>query len=116
MLDELATQNYLLRRIAVAVDFGFIHDLCKDLYCSSNGRPAVEPEVLFKMLFVGYLFGIKSETRLVEKVECNVAYRWFLGVGLRDKVPDHATILHSNKKAGDTACLAGLAGQSHRVH
>ena len=91
-LEELVPQTHLLRRIAASVDFGFIHDLCKDLYCPDNGRPAVEPEILFKMLFIGYLFGIKSETRLVEEIECNVAYRWFLGVGLRDKIPNHATI------------------------
>jgi transposase len=92
MVEELVPQNHLLRKIAAAVRFDFIHNLCKDLYCPDNGRPAVEPEVLFKMLFIGYLFGIKSETRLVEEIECNVAYRWFLGLGLRDKVPNHATI------------------------
>ena len=92
LLEELVPRNHLLRRIAATVDFGFIHDMCKGLYCPDNGRPAVEPEVLFKMLFIGYLFGIKSETRLVEEIECNVAYRWFLGLGLRDRVPNHATI------------------------
>ena len=92
LLEELVPKDHVLRKIARAVDFGFIHNLCKDLYCPDNGRPAVEPEVLFKMLFIGYLFGIKSETRLVEEIECNVAYRWFLGLGLREKVANHATI------------------------
>jgi len=92
LLEELVPKDHLVRGIAAAVDFSFIHDLCKDLYCLDNGRPAVEPEVLFKMLTIGYLFGIKSETRLAEEIECNVAYRWFLGLGMRDKVPNHATI------------------------
>ena len=91
-LEELVPKNHLLRRISAAVDFGFIHDLCIPLYSPDNGRPAIEPEVLFKMLFIGYLYGIKSETRLAEEIACNVAYRWFLGLGLQDKVPNHATI------------------------
>ena len=92
LLEELVPVNHPLRKIARAVDFSFIHDLCAPLYSPDNGRPAVEPEVLFKMLFIGYLYGIKSETRLVEDIECNVAYRWFLGLSLTDKVPNHATI------------------------
>jgi len=92
LLEELVPEDHVVRKIAAAVEFGFIHDLCKDQYCLDNGRPAIEPEVLFKMLTIGYLFGIKSETRIAEEVECNVAYRWFLGLGLRDKVPEHATI------------------------
>jgi transposase len=92
LLDELVPKDHLLRKIAAAIDFSFIHDMCKDLYCLDNGRPAVEPEVLFKMLFIGYLYGIKSETRLAEEVDCNVAYKWFLGLKLTEKGPNHATI------------------------
>ena len=64
LLDERVPQNHLLRKIDAAVDFSFIHDLCKDLYCPNNGRLAIEPELLFRMLFLGYLYGIKSETKL----------------------------------------------------
>jgi transposase len=92
LLEDLVPQDHILRKISKAVDFGFIHDLCKDLYCPDNGRPAVEPTILFKMLFIGYLFGIKSETRLVEEINVNMAYRWFLGYGLTDAIPNHATI------------------------
>ena len=92
LLEELVPKDHLLRKISLAVSFGFIHDLCAPLYSPDNGRPAIEPEILFKMLFIGYLYGIKSETRLAEEIECNVAYRWFLGLGLQDKVPNHATI------------------------
>ena len=92
MLEELVPKDHLLRKVARAVDFSFIHELCKDLYCPNNGRPAVEPEVLFKMLLIGYLYGIKSETRLQQEIEVNVAYKWFLGLGLLEKCPDHATI------------------------
>ena len=69
-----------------------------------NGRPAIEPETLFKMLFVGYLYGIRSETRLVEDVKVNIAYRWFLGYGIEDKIPD-ASVVH---REGGKKRISGL--------
>ena len=64
LLDERVPQDHLVRKIDRAVDFSFIHDLCKELYSPDNGRPAIEPEVLFRMPFIGYLSGIKSEVKL----------------------------------------------------
>lgn len=72
-LDELVPQDHILRKIDAAVDFSFIHDLCKDLYSPNMGRPAIEPELLFRMLFLGYLYGIKSETKLAQQVNENIA-------------------------------------------
>lgn len=92
LLDELVPQDHLLRKIDHAVDFSFIHDLCKELYCPDNGRPAIEPELLFRMLFIGYLYGIKSETKLAQAVNENIAFKWFLGLKLTEKGPDHSTI------------------------
>ena len=92
MLEELVPEDHLLRKIEQAVDFSFIHDLCKDLYCPDNGRPAIEPELLFRMLFIGYLYGIKSEVKLAQAVNENIAFKWFLGLKLTEKGPDHATI------------------------
>ena len=92
MIEELVPQDHLLRKIDKAVDFSFIHEMCKNLYSPNIGRPAIEPELLFRMLFIGYLYGIKSETRLAQEVNENIAYKWFLGLGLTEKGPDHATI------------------------
>jgi transposase len=66
------------------VDFSFIHDRVMHLYCENNGRPALEPVVLFKLLLLGYLYGVRSERQLMREVEVNAAYRWFLGLRLRD--------------------------------
>ena len=65
MLEQLVPQDHLLRKIDKYIDFSFIRDLTRDLYCHTNGRPAVDPVVLFKMLFIGYLYGIRSERQLV---------------------------------------------------
>lgn len=97
-IEDLVPQNHLLRKIARVVDFSFIQELTKDLYCEGNGRPAVNPVVLFKMLFIGYLFGIRSERQLVRDIEVNVAYRWFLGFGLQDKIPDASTISQNRRR------------------
>ena len=92
MLEELVPQDHFLRKVDAAVDFSFIHDMCKDLYCLDNGRLAIEPELLFKMLLLGYLYGIKSEIKLAQAVNENIAFKWFLGLKLTEKGPDHATI------------------------
>lgn len=92
MVEELVPEDHLLRKVEQAVDFSFIHDMCKDLYCPDNGRPAIEPELLFRMLFIGYLYGIKSEVKLAQAVNENIAFKWFLGLKLTEKGPDHATI------------------------
>ena len=92
LLEELVPQDHFLRKVDAAVDFSFIHDMCKDLYCLDNGRPAIEPELLFKMLLLGYLYGIKSEIKLAQAVNENIAFKLFLGLKLTEKGPDHATI------------------------
>ena len=90
--EMLVPRDHLLRKIDEAVDLSFIYDLCAPLYCEANGRPAIDPEVLFRMLFVGYLYGIRSEVRIAQEVQCNMAYKWFCRLGITEKVPDHATI------------------------
>lgn len=92
LIEDLVPQDHLLRKIDRHIDFSFIRKLTEDLYCHDNGRPAVDPVVLFKMLFIGYLFGIRSERQLIRDIEVNIAYRWFLGYSLTDKIPSHSTI------------------------
>jgi transposase len=67
-IEELVPKGHLLRKIDAVIDVSFINELCCPYYCADNGRPAIELEILFKMLFVGYLFGIRSERRLVAEV------------------------------------------------
>lgn len=97
-IDELVPADHLLRKIDQHLDFSFIHELVKDLYCADNGRPALDPTLLFKMLLVGYLFGVRSERQLVREVEVNVAYRWFLGLGLTEKIPDASTFSQNRRR------------------
>lgn len=97
-IEQLVPEDHLLRKIDKYIDFSFIRNLTKDLYCHNNGRPALDVLILFKMLFIGYLYGIRSERQLVRDIEVNVAYRWFLGLSLTDKVADHSTISQNRRR------------------
>ena len=97
ILEQLVPQDHLLRKIDRSIDFSFIRRLCAPLYSANLGRPAIEPEVLFRMLFVGYLYGIQSERRLEEEIHYNMACKWFCGLSLTAKAPD-ATTLSVNRK------------------
>jgi transposase len=89
-LEEMIPSDHPLRRIQQAIDFTFIDRLTEPLY-SGMGRPSVPPQVLVRMMLIGYLYGLTSERRLCQEVQLNLAYRWFCGLGLEDKVPDHST-------------------------
>ena len=97
-IEELVPQDHLLRKIDRFIDFNFIYEKVKEYYCPDNGRPALDPVMLFKMIFIGYLYGIRSERQLEQEVRGNVYYRWFLGLGLTDAVPDHTTISYNRHK------------------
>ena len=89
-LEDHVPQDHLLRSIDRFVDLSSIRAFLADFY-SHTGRPSVDPELLIRMLLVGYCFGIRSERRLCEEVHLNLAYRWFCRLDLTDRVPDHST-------------------------
>ena len=102
-LEELVPKDHLLRKIEAVIDFSFIHELTAPLYCLDNGRPPLDPTLMFKALFLGYLFGIRSERQLVREIEVNVAYRWFLRLKLTDAVFDASTLSQNRRRRyGDT--------------
>lgn len=97
-IESLVPQDHLLRKIESAIDFSFIREKCSYLYCDNIGHPAIDPLLLYMMIFIGYLYGIRSERQLVRDVEVNVAYRCFWGMGLTDKVIDHSTLSQNRRR------------------
>lgn len=97
-LESLVPSDHLLRKIDAVIDFSFIHDRVADLYCADNGRPALDPVLMFKALFLGYLFGVRSERQLVREIEVNVAYRWFLRMRLTEPVFDASTLSQNRRR------------------
>ncbi len=89
-LDDHVPTDHLLRRIDRFLDLESVRTALKPFY-SSIGRPSVDPELMMRMLIVGYCMGLRSERRLCEEVHLNLAYRWFCRLGLDGKVPDHST-------------------------
>jgi len=89
-LESVVPQKHLLRSMARCLD---LTDLRQHLaeYYSHTGRPSIDPELMIRMLVVGYCYGIRSERRLCEEVHLNLAYRWFCRLGLEDVVPNHST-------------------------
>jgi transposase len=89
-LERHVPPDHLLRSIDRFVELSDIRRELTPFY-SSTGRPSIDPELMIRMLMIGYCFGIRSERRLCEEVHLNLAYRWFCRLGLNGPVPDHST-------------------------
>lgn len=96
-IDSFVPEDHLLRKIEDAVDFSKIYEIVKDLYCKNNGRPSVDPVVLFKIVFIQHLYGIPSLRRTCEEIKMNVAYRWFLGYLMNEQLPHFSTVSQNFK-------------------
>lgn len=94
-IDSLVPQDHLLRKIDQAVDFSRLYEMVKPLYCEDNGRPSIDPVVLFKMVLIQHLYGLPSLRRTAEEVSLNIAYRWFLGYTLQEETPHFSTVSYN---------------------
>ena len=101
-LKDHVPGDHLLRRIDGLLDSGFVREALAGSY-SAAGRPSIDPELMLRMLLVGYLFDIRSERRLCQEVHLNLAYRWFCSLDLGDAVPDHSTF-SKNRHGRFRAC------------
>ena len=88
-LEEAVPDDHLVREIAAVLDVTWVRAEQASYY-SSTGRPSIVPELMIRMLIIGYVFAIRSERALCRDVQVNFAYRWFCGLSIEDKVPDHS--------------------------
>ncbi len=88
-LENLVPPDHLVRKLAAVLDLGWVPGELSPFY-SHTGRPSVDPELLIRMLIVGYVFAIRSERQLCSEVQVNLAYRWFCGLGIEDPIPNHS--------------------------
>jgi transposase len=88
-LEEAVPGDHQVRRIAAVLDLSWVRGELAPHY-SPLGRPSIDPVLMIRMLIVGYVFAIRSERGLCREVQVNLAYRWFCGLGLEDKIPDHS--------------------------
>ena len=90
-MEDLVPEDSLFRKIDKYIDFSFIYDEVKDLYCEDNGRPSIDPVVLFKLVFIEALDGLKSMRKTCEKIKVDAEYRWFLGIPFGYDTPHYST-------------------------
>jgi len=88
-LEEVVPDGHLVREISSVLDLSWVHAELAPYY-SSTGRPSIDPVLMIRMLIVGYVFAIRSERQICREVQVNLAYRWFCGLGLEDRIPDHS--------------------------
>src|SRR5215216_1783883 len=88
-LDEIVPDDHLVRAIADVLDLSWVRAELAPHY-SPIGRPSIDPMLMIRMLIIGYVFAIRSERALCREVQLNLAYRWFCGLGIEDKLPDHS--------------------------
>ena len=90
-MEEIVPEDSLFRKVDKYIDFTFIYDEVKELYCSDNGRPSIDPVVLFKLVFIQALEGLKSMRQTCKKVKVDAEYRWFLGIPFGVDTPHFST-------------------------
>ena len=89
-LEDQVPETHLLRLIEKHISFAFVREKLKGSY-SETGRPSIDPELLLRILLIGYLYGITSERKLVEELRMHLAWRWFTGLGFDQEIPHHST-------------------------
>ncbi len=122
-LDEVVPAEHLVRRIDRVLDLSWLRGELAPFY-SHTGRPSIDPELMMRMLVIGYVFAIRSERQLCAEVRVNLAYRWFCRLGLEDKIPDHSAFSRARherfrvsdalrrmfERVVETGIAAGLVG------
>src|SRR5258708_12445444 len=122
-LEEVVPDDHLVRKIAAVLDLSWVRAELAPHYPNS-GRPSIDPELIIRMLIIGYVFAIRSERALCRDAQVNLAYRWFCGLSIEDKIPDHSAfsrVRHDRFRDSDMfrrvfervveACIAaGLVG------
>src|SRR5438477_11178668 len=89
-LEDQVPETHTLPLIEKTIGFAFVPEKLKDSY-SENGRPSIDPELLLRILLIGYLYGMTSERKLVEELGMHLAWRWFTGLGFDQEIPHHST-------------------------
>ena len=111
-IEDLVPKTHLIRDMDAAIDFRFIYELVRELYCADNGRPSIDPVVLFKIVLIQYTFGIRSMRQTIKEIEVNMAYRWFLGYGKSTWSLLRMSDIHRRDKRFTSSARKRLRGSS----
>ena len=104
-LEQMVPVDHLLRQIDVAIDFDKIYEFVGDLYCKDNDCLSIDPVILFKIVLIQHIYGIRSLRRTLEELGINMAYRWFIGYPLNEPVPHLSIVSYNFKHRFNTASV-----------
>jgi IS5 family transposase len=107
--DQVIPEDHFLKLLEKAVDFGFVNELCRDAYTPDMGRPAYAPEMMFKILFLQFLYDI-SDRRVEEEVNFNLVLKWFVGLAIDEAPPDATSLTRFRDRLGEKR-FAGIFNQ-----
>lgn len=100
-LEAFIPDDHPIRRMKRVLDLGFVHEAVREHYCQENGRPSIDPEVIIRLFLLQAIEGIEHVRDLIRQVHVNLAYRWFIGYDLDEKLPDHSTLSKALDRFGD---------------
>jgi transposase len=100
-LESYIPKDHYLYRLNGVLDLRFVHDAVRDRYCQDNGRPSIDPEVVVRLFLIQAMDGIPHVRELMRQVQVNLAYRWFIGYRLDERLPDHSTLSRALDRFGD---------------
>jgi transposase len=110
-LEDQVPETHLLRLIDKYISFDFVREQLIGSY-SDTGRPSIDPELLLRILLVGYLYGITSERKLVEELRMHLAWRWFTGLGFDQEIPHHSTFSTDTGGLRSQSCSSSCSNRS----
>src|SRR5213594_4047123 len=115
-LEDAVPEDHLVRKIDTALDLSWLRSELAPHY-SFMGRPSIDPELMIRMLVVGYVFAIRSERLICREVQVNLAYRWFCKLGIEDAIPDHSAFRApaTSASAMETFSATCSSGSSRRA-
>ena len=99
-LSSLIPDDHILKRVDKVLDLSWLRDEVKDLYCTSNGRPGIDPEAAVRLMLAGFFQGIVHDRKLMREAQVNIAIRWFAGYRLDEKLPDHSSLTKIRQRWG----------------
>lgn len=97
--DAVIPNGHLLKRLSEIVDFSYVNEVCEGLYCADNGRPGYEPLMMFKITFLEFLYNL-SDREVMEELQINLAYKWFVGLDVIDRTPDPTSLTKFRNRLG----------------
>jgi len=126
-LRQLVPDDHILVRVDRVLELSWLRAEVAGLYCETNGRPGIDPEVAVRLMLAGFLLGIVHDRRLMREAQVNLAIRWFIGYGLHEALPDHSSLTRIRQRWGADrfrkifeqtvkACVAAKIAKGEVVH